>query len=127
MTVLTRHSLPAAQRSSRVQRFARSASRSASCQHNLRDVGVAGSNPVTPTIDCPSYFISDHVLGVSFTYTLVQIWCEFRRLSTNWGGPIQAAAMIVRLPFRPVAAAFHWVVKFTPVGDGGWSKRFPSP
>ena len=29
MTVLTRHSLPAAQRSSRVQRFARSASRSA--------------------------------------------------------------------------------------------------
>ena len=22
-----------------------------SCQHNLRDVGVAGSNPVTPTID----------------------------------------------------------------------------
>ena len=62
-----------------------------SCQHNLRDVGVAGSNPVTPTIDFPSYFISDHVLGVSFTSALVQIWCEFRRISANCGGPIQAA------------------------------------
>jgi hypothetical protein len=31
------------------------------------DVGVAGSNPVTPTIDFPSYFTSDYALGVSFT------------------------------------------------------------
>jgi hypothetical protein len=42
-----------------------------SCQHNLRDVGVAGSNPVTPTIDFHSYFILDHALGVSFIVCLV--------------------------------------------------------
>jgi hypothetical protein len=39
----------------------------------ILDVGVAGSSPATPTIDFPSYFFSDHALGVSFTSTLVQI------------------------------------------------------
>jgi hypothetical protein len=48
--------------------------------HYVRDVGVAGSNPVTPTIDFPSYFIPGHALGVDFICTLVQIWCEFRRI-----------------------------------------------
>ena len=49
----------------------------------LRDVGVAGSNPVTPTIDFTDYLTSSHSLGVSLKSALVQIWCKFRRISTN--------------------------------------------
>ena len=46
----------------------------------VRDVGVAGSNPVTPTIDSTGIFISYPTLGVSLKSALVQIWC---RIFTN--------------------------------------------
>jgi hypothetical protein len=44
-----------------------------SCQHNLRDVGVAGSNPVTPTIDFKAYFEGLESLGARVTGSLVSI------------------------------------------------------
>jgi hypothetical protein len=34
----------------------------------VRDVGVAGSNPVTPTIDLIKFFPTDTLLGVSFKH-----------------------------------------------------------
>jgi hypothetical protein len=41
----------------------------------VRDVGVAGSNPVTPTIDFHSFFVSSYAVGS----TLGQ------RLGSKWG------------------------------------------
>jgi hypothetical protein len=46
--------------------------------HYVRDVGVAGSNPVTPTIDLIRFFPTDTLLGVSFNCRWVWIGCEFQ-------------------------------------------------
>lgn len=49
---------------------------------NVRDVGVAGLNPVTPTID---FWGTMPALGVGFKSAPVQIWCEFRRPNSRTG------------------------------------------
>jgi hypothetical protein len=44
------------------------------CQHNLRDVGVAGSNPVTPTIDFIRVFPPKYSMGPSAESLWVPDW-----------------------------------------------------
>ncbi len=43
------------------------------CQY-VRDVGVAGSNPVTPTIDFPAFFPTKILLGARSTGRWGRIW-----------------------------------------------------
>jgi hypothetical protein len=40
----------------------------------VRDVGVAGSNPVIPTIENPHFFLSPNPLGVRFKDVWVRGW-----------------------------------------------------
>jgi hypothetical protein len=47
-----------------------------SCQNNVRDVGVAGSNPVTPTIDFIRYFSASMPSGSG----KLPARCQFRPL-----------------------------------------------
>ena len=49
-------------------------------QHYVRDVGVAGSNPVTPTIDFPHFFSHRDALGASLKSMLgVSLGVSFDR------------------------------------------------
>jgi hypothetical protein len=53
--------------------------------HDVRDVGVAGSNPVTPTTDFVDVFHSINPLGSTLNQPLRSSWGPVSRVSVRFG------------------------------------------